>query len=669
MADGGLLAATPGGLPVDPSADCADLLTDLAAGDATGCLLIVHPSGEASEVYLKDGLVYSVFVPGRRPMLGSRLMSSGELAPEALAEALEIQRTELQGWRLGELLVHLGYVDRGVVESFVTEQLLDMATDLLGAAVSSHRFRAKKLTRQDVAPPIAVPELLAAAGERRAEWGQITTAVGGALGVPRLATTAPAANDVVLGPGDWAMLCKVDGARTLAELAEDCGLTLHEAGRLVASLTSAGLVEVDVPELDDAPETADGVEDAALAEAFAQVADAWSGPSRGEEAAEAEASRREAEHAAAEAQRQAEEQYEADAAAAAEQAEAARRAADADRRKAEAQELARELEAAAAQARKAQTEHAERARLEAEEQARREAEEQARLEAERAAAEEARRADERRRATAAVVRWLAAELAQGEIEDEARTEAAWREQAAWYGGILEARREAERIEAERVAAEAEAARLEAERVEAERIEAERVDAERPRPSALEAERVAAEPKPRPPASKPSGSKPSGSRPSGSRPSAIEAERAARPSASRPSASRPSGSRPSASRPSGSRPRRRRRGRGRPPRSRADRSRTGRSRTGRSRARRRRAAGRRRGGRGRPPPSRAHRSRTDRRPKRGRAARRGVGGRPARIRAGRRRARSSPACRGGGSRRGRGGPAGDRAARGGAAGRR
>ena len=27
-------------------------------------------------------------------------------------KALEIQRTELQGWRLGELLVHLGYVDQ-----------------------------------------------------------------------------------------------------------------------------------------------------------------------------------------------------------------------------------------------------------------------------------------------------------------------------------------------------------------------------------------------------------------------------------------------------------------------------------------------------------------------------------------------------------------------------
>ena len=43
------------------------------------------------------------------------LMWLGELITEqgmSLAEALEVQRTELQGWRLGELLVHLGFVDR-----------------------------------------------------------------------------------------------------------------------------------------------------------------------------------------------------------------------------------------------------------------------------------------------------------------------------------------------------------------------------------------------------------------------------------------------------------------------------------------------------------------------------------------------------------------------------
>ena len=54
--------------------------------------------------------------------------------------------------------------------------------------------------------------------------------IGGADGVPVLSTAAPAAPDVVLGPYDWALLCKVDGDRTIADLADDCGFTVFEAG-------------------------------------------------------------------------------------------------------------------------------------------------------------------------------------------------------------------------------------------------------------------------------------------------------------------------------------------------------------------------------------------------------------------------------------------------------
>ena len=93
-----------------------EVLRQLADGAATGCLHLVDKSrpddADEAKVYLRGGSVYAVSVPsstsGSRPTLGARLVTSGALGPEALAEALEAQRTELQGWRLGELLVHLG---------------------------------------------------------------------------------------------------------------------------------------------------------------------------------------------------------------------------------------------------------------------------------------------------------------------------------------------------------------------------------------------------------------------------------------------------------------------------------------------------------------------------------------------------------------------------------
>ena len=137
-----------------------EVLRQLAAGGATGCLHVVDPSREPdadeAQVYLRSGRVYAVVVPGARPTLGARLVTSGALGPEALAEALEAQRTELQGWRLGELLVHLGYVDQPVVEDFVNEQVRASLSDLLPWRHATWKFRVNQKTREAVAPPVSV---------------------------------------------------------------------------------------------------------------------------------------------------------------------------------------------------------------------------------------------------------------------------------------------------------------------------------------------------------------------------------------------------------------------------------------------------------------------------------------------------------------------------------
>src|SRR4051794_40843638 len=120
--DGGGTEGGPTMLKGDlTSTPLAPLLLQIAADDSTGCLHISDAEGDEALIYYKAGLVYAVSVPGRRPQLGAKLVSSGALAPEALADALEAQRSELQGWRLGELLVHLGYVDQPVVEAFISD--------------------------------------------------------------------------------------------------------------------------------------------------------------------------------------------------------------------------------------------------------------------------------------------------------------------------------------------------------------------------------------------------------------------------------------------------------------------------------------------------------------------------------------------------------------------
>ena len=227
------------------STTVAQVLLDLAADVATGCLHVLDPAGQTAKAYLRAGRVYAVLAPGSRPELGARLVSSGALGPEALAEAQEAQRTELQGWRLGELLVHLGYVDQPVVEAFVNEQVRESLTAVLPWRNGAWKFRANERTREDVAPPIPVEELLTEIDVRMTAWATIEHTVHGPGAVPVLSAAGTSDRELEVDADAWSLLCKVDGKRTIAELARECGFTLYEAGQVVYALVGAGLLEVE----------------------------------------------------------------------------------------------------------------------------------------------------------------------------------------------------------------------------------------------------------------------------------------------------------------------------------------------------------------------------------------------------------------------------------------
>jgi hypothetical protein len=264
------------------------VLRQLADGVVSGCLHIDDGAGGDAKVFLRGGQVYAVQIPGRRNQLGARLVSSGALGPEALAEALEAQRTELQGWRLGELLVHLGYVDQPVVEGFVDEQLREAATDLLRWVSGTWKFRVNERTREDVAPPISVEELLASVEQRRAQWDVITEVLHGPDAVPSLSAAGQTDAEMSIDPEAWSLLCKVDGVRSLSELARECGFTLFEAGQVVFSLVRSGLLEVEEvfgPETTAEPAAVEATASVAdrLASAFAPAEPALFVPAQAEE--------------------------------------------------------------------------------------------------------------------------------------------------------------------------------------------------------------------------------------------------------------------------------------------------------------------------------------------------------------------------------------------------
>ena len=236
-------------------AGLSGVLLELAEAGATGCLSVTDPADARAEVYLRAGRVYAAEVPGHEPQLGARLVTDGTLAPEALEEAVEAQRTELQGWRLGELLVHLGCVDEQTVGALVHEHLREAVTDLLRWTYGSWRFRSGQRTRGDAAPPLEVASLLAAGA-----GGPPVPAALHPDTVPELSAAGVRSEELALDADTYALLCQVDGRRTLTALARGGDLSLHAASGIATTLAAAGLLELRPPV--PAAGSADGTDEA-----------------------------------------------------------------------------------------------------------------------------------------------------------------------------------------------------------------------------------------------------------------------------------------------------------------------------------------------------------------------------------------------------------------------
>ena len=126
-----------------------------------------------------------------------------------------------------------------------TEQVHDAVWDLIRWTEGRWRFRKNEKTREDVAPPMTVQDLLDNLRERGVEWEAISDVVHGPTAVPVLSARGGGAPETTLDADAWSMLCKIDGERSVAELARDCGYTLFEAGQVLVTLVKAGLVDIE----------------------------------------------------------------------------------------------------------------------------------------------------------------------------------------------------------------------------------------------------------------------------------------------------------------------------------------------------------------------------------------------------------------------------------------
>lgn len=229
----------------------AELLSSFADQHASGCLAIERatrpPGGDpaadtSATLHLRNGSVYAATLAGGTFLVGTRLVTSHALAAAALAEALEAQRSDLAGWRLGEILVQLGHIHADIVEKISIEQVLEIATEVSTWRNGSWKFRSGERTRALLAHPLSAADLLRAVQARSAEWRELLPTVGGRHApLVRTSATVPLSSSREL-VGMLRAADELSGEGGLEACSHTAGVSLLEGARLVVAARAAGLL-------------------------------------------------------------------------------------------------------------------------------------------------------------------------------------------------------------------------------------------------------------------------------------------------------------------------------------------------------------------------------------------------------------------------------------------
>ncbi|TAK69974.1 MAG: hypothetical protein EPO13_03030 [Actinomycetota bacterium] len=232
---------------VDAVPDVAGLVRALGGQRWTGCVVLIDDERDESRLWLQSGRVVALERPGRRMALGTRLQAAGSLSPQALADARELQRTTHPELPVDEILFRTGLIGSTALADAAADLVAESLAELLVAPYRRHELR-------DGEPPgsaaalldggLDLEAILDTAAARRDRLVAALRPLGGPDATPVLASQELVDDDVVLGPAEWALLCKVDAVRTVVDLADACGFTVAEAGEVVGGLVTAGLLDL-----------------------------------------------------------------------------------------------------------------------------------------------------------------------------------------------------------------------------------------------------------------------------------------------------------------------------------------------------------------------------------------------------------------------------------------
>lgn len=210
----------------------ADVLRLLGLGSRTARIDVSGAQG-TGWVQVVDGDVAAASSDVTRADLLRRVVAALSVGPEDLARAVG-QPAPVRA------LVDAGVVPGEAVRDLAAEQVLDALSVLTGWRDGTFAVDLVGSDPGDLGVRLPVTEVIAAAGRRREEWDRVRHALPDATAVLSLAADPPRVPE--LTRDDWALLARVDGRRSVAEVLQVAGAGRLEVSERLAVLVTGGLV-------------------------------------------------------------------------------------------------------------------------------------------------------------------------------------------------------------------------------------------------------------------------------------------------------------------------------------------------------------------------------------------------------------------------------------------
>ncbi len=225
----------------------ADMFRLLDKGSKSGTLHVTTRDSEGI-VCFRGGQIFYASASTQREPTGKRLTRAGIITEKQLRQAqglMKIQKRDKADRRLGQILVDEGYVEPGILENLVSEQVADALFVMLRWDDGELRFEPDEHRADvDLGFTLPVDQAVTDAEKRLDAWERIREKV------PSLDTRFEMSampgqkpTEIHLKPREWMLLCFMHGAKSVSELAQLTGYNDFDTARTLYGMFTGGLIE------------------------------------------------------------------------------------------------------------------------------------------------------------------------------------------------------------------------------------------------------------------------------------------------------------------------------------------------------------------------------------------------------------------------------------------